>query len=246
MSLKLALILFVVVVETLVAVAIVWALWRLCKRFGRLQFSLRTLMIGVTVVAIVLSSISTWRYLSLARIEWLAPSSAAARQLWAEPVVAKRGEDFTAVFTPKFRDVCDLYAIEVEREPGWQGSFGRQVDHPRQTIWLESSHQSRLEETLAALAEADLPKKGWFTIRGTVEDREGRPVADALVDLMGSHVYVNHFRTRADGTFTMPIQAPPGRGYYFRVRYGGDKRMNTARFALTDDNRELVARIRVK
>ena len=203
-------------------------------------------MIGVTVVAIVLSSISTWRYLSLARIEWLAPSSAAARQLWTEPVVAKRGVDFTAVFTPKFRDVSDLYAIEVQTKPAWQGSFGRQVDHPRQTIRLESSHQPRLEETLSAMAKSDLPKKGWFAIRGMVEDREGRPVADAMVDLMGSYVYVNHFQTRPDGTFTMPIQAPPGRGYYFRVRYGGNRRMKTDRFALTDGNRELVARIRVK
>ena len=141
--------------------AVAAALWVLCvPRERRIQFSLRTLMIGVTVVAIVLSSISTWRYLSLARIEWLAPSSTAARQLWTELVVAKRGEDFTAVFTPKFRDVSDLYAIKVQTKPAWQGSFGRKVDHPRQTIWLESSHQPRLEETLSAPGRIRCAKEG--------------------------------------------------------------------------------------
>ena len=246
MSVKLVLILFVVVVETLCAAAIIWGLWTLGKRF-RFQYSLRTLMIGVTLVALVLSSISTWRYLSLARIEWLAPSSTAVRQFWTEPVVSEQGNDFTAVYRAKCRDVNDLYNLALEDQRGHpDGSSGSSLDHQRLVITVESSDKPYLGKMLAALAEADTPKKGWFTIRGIVEDREGRPVADAMVDLMGSYVYINHFQTREDGTFTMLIQAPPDRGYYLRIRYAGNRQMNTARFKLSDDNRELVVRIRVK
>ena len=243
---KLILILFVVVVETLCAAAIIWGLWMLCKRFGRVQFSLRTLMIGVTLVAVALSSISTWRYLSLARIEWLAPSSPVARQLVAKPVVIELDDGFSATYSSKFRPAAELVEVATEdQRSGQQTWSGLTTLHHLHTITVQSSHESRLEETLAALAEADAPKKGWFAIRGVVEDREGRPVADAMVDLMGPYVYINHCQTRDDGTFTMPIQAPPGRGYYLRIRYGGNQRMNTARFTLSDDNRERVMRIHV-
>ena len=207
----------------------------------RVQFSLRTLMIGVTMVAVGLSSVSTWHYLSLARIEWLAPASVAARQLVTKPVVIELDDGFSATYASKFLPVDELLKMATEAQRS-----GRTTLHHRHTITVQSSDKSHLEEMLAALAKADAPKKGWFAIRGVVEDREGRPVADAMVDLMGSYVYINHFQTRPDGTFTMPIQAPPGRGYYFRVRYGGNRRMKTDRFALTDGNRELVARIRVK
>jgi len=219
----------------------------ICPRLRRGQFSVRTLMIGVTLVAIGLSAVMSWRYINQAKIEWLEPSSAAAGQLWAEPVVTQEGGEFTAVYRSRFRDEEELYAAELTGRmvPGG-GSFGMQMDQLRQSIKLKSSDRSHLEDRLAALAEADVPKRGWFAIRGVVENRDGRPVPDARVDLMGSSVYINHFITREDGTFTMPLQAPPGPGYYLRIRYGGNRRMNTARFTLSDDNRELVVRIRVK
>ena len=219
-----------------------------CPRLRRSQFSVRTLMIGVTLVAIGLSAVMSWRYINQAGIEWLEPSSAAARQLWAEPVVTQEGDEFTAVYRSKCRDEDELYSTELTgRMVSGGGSFGMQMDRMRQLIKLESSDKSHLKNRLAALAKADVPKKGWFSIRGAVEDREGRPVADAMVNLRGgSWAYINHFKTREDGTFTMPIQAPPDRGYYFDIRYGGNRRMKTAPFTLSDDNRELVVRIRVK
>ena len=244
MSLGLILIPLVVVVATLVLVTN-----RLLRRkSGPVQYSLRTLMIGVTLVALVLSSISTWRYLSLARIEWLAPSSPAARQLWTEPVVIRQGDDFTATYRAKRRYVVGL--------PTRGGSCVTGMDGQRQEITLGSSDESHIEETLAALAEADTLREWWFVIRGVVEDRKGQPVGDATVDLMiGSHAYipvatesyihVYDDQTREDGTFIMLTKAPPGRGYSLRIRYGGNRRMNTAPFTLSDDNRELVARIHV-
>lgn len=214
----------------------------------RVQFSLRTLMIGVTVVAVGLSSVSTWHYLSLARIEWLAPASVAARQLVTKPVVIELDDGFSATYASKFRPVDELLKMATEAQRSGQRTWsGRTTLHHRHTITVQSSDKSHLEEMLAGLAKADAPKKGWFAIRGVVEDREGRPVTDAMIDLMGpSYVYINDFQTREDGTFTMPVQAPPGRGYYLHIRYGGDRRMNTARFILSDDNRELVIRICVK
>jgi hypothetical protein len=227
--------------------AVAVAAWAICvRREKRVQFSLRTMMIGVTVVAFGLSAVMSWRYLNLARIEWLDPASAEAGFAWTSPVVTREGDKFTAVYMPKFRSLNDLGDVEVARAPGWSGSFGRRFDNAKHVLQLRSSDESYLRQWLAAVAKADAPKKGWFAIRGVVEDRDGQPVADAMVDLMGSYVYINHFQTREDGTFTMPIQAPPGRGYYLRVRYGDNRQMNTAQFTLADGNRELVVRIRVK
>jgi hypothetical protein len=67
-----------------------------------------------------------------------------------------------------------------------------------------------------------------------------------MVDLMGGYVYINHFQTRADGTFTMPIKAPPRDGYYLRIRYGDEKRMRTPRFSLSASEPERVSLIRVR
>ncbi len=241
-------VLAILVVVAILLPAVAAAVWVICvPRERRVQFSLRTLMIGVTLVAIGLSAVMSWRYLNTAKIKWLDPSSTAARQLWSEPVVTQQGDEFTASYRSKFRDEGELYAAELTgRMAPRGGSFGLQTNQSRQLITLESSDRAHLEDALAALAKADVPKKGWFAIRGVVEDRAGLPVGDAMVDLMGSSVYINHFKTREDGTFTMPIQSPPGRGYYFRVRYDADRRMNTARFMLSDDKRELVVRIRVK
>ena len=247
MSLKLILILFVVVVETLVVAAVVWALWTLARRFGRVQFSLRTLMIGVAVVAVALSSVSTWRYLSMAQIEWLAPSSTAARQLITKPVVIRQDDGFWATYTSKFRPVDELLEAAIEEQRSGRATrSGLTTHHHLHTIIVKSSEKAHVEQTLSAFEKIDVLAPGWFVIRGVVEDRRGRPVGNARIYiLVPSPVNANDAFTRRDGTFTLPLQARPGRGYFIRVTYGKNGPMDTARFTLTDDNRELVAKIRV-
>ena len=204
-------------------------------------------MIGVTVVAIVLSSISTWRYLSLARIEWLAPSSAAARRLIQKPVLIRLDDGFEATYTTRFRPVDELLEATVEEQRSGRATWsGVTTHHSLHTIIVRSGEKADVEETLSGFEKIDVPAPGWFVIRGVVEDRKGQPVGGATVHLHGPSPFSHFIQSRGDGTFTFPLQVPPGRGYIIRVSHGSNKSMNTAPFALTNDNRELVARIRVK
>lgn len=249
MPLKLILILFVVGVELLCVAAVAWGLWALLKRFGRIQFSLRTLMIGVTMVAIALSSVATWQYLNTARIEWLAPSSTAARQLTTKPVVIRQDDGFSATYTSKFRPVDKLLEAEIEQPQSDRDTWScLKMHHELHAITVESSEKAYVTQTLSAFEEIDVLAPGWFVVRGVVQDGWGRPVANARVYILGplSVFPVGTSETRLDGTFTLPLQARPGRGYFIRVKYGKNEPMNTAEFTLTDDNRELVAKIRVK
>jgi hypothetical protein len=88
-----------------------------------------------------------------------------------------------------------------------------------------------------------------------VVDKAGRGIGGATVDLMGPFVFVNHFQTRDDGTFTMPLRdgnsnAPAGRGYYLRIRAKEETaesplRWHSASFSLDPRNPELVVEILV-
>ena len=210
----------------------------------RLRFSLRTLLIFVTLVAVALGAGSWWRSLGVAETAWLEPSSAAARQLEPQPVVAAEGEEFKLTFSPKRRAVQEL-TDAVKKEHGeLPGQHGCRWDHQRQQVEITAEEEAALEGRAEALEKADSLQPGTFVIRGRVEDRQGRPVPDATVDLAG--VYVNYCRTRADGTFTLPIQAPPGSGYYLRIRYGDEKRMRTSSFSLSASEPERVVLIRVR
>ncbi len=115
-------------------------------------------------------------------------------------------------------------------------------------IDLESDSRAYLQQYLACFDKADVPKPGLRVIHGRLEDSAGQPVGGAIVDLLGPYVYINHFQTRSDGTFAMPIEAPPGSGYRLRIRYGGEtkKRMETPSFSLADNPSELMLIVRVR
>ena len=210
----------------------------------RLRFSLRSLLIFTALVALVLGAVSWWRSLGVAETTWLAPSSAAARQLEPQPEIVREGKEFKLTFSPKRRAVQEL-TDAVKKEHGeLPGDHGCRWEHQRQQVEITAEEEAALEGRAEALEEADVLRPGTFVIRGRVEDRQGRPVPDATVDLAG--VYVNYCRTRADGTFTMPIQAPPRSGYYLRIRYGVEKRMRTPSFSLSTSEPERVVLIRVR
>lgn len=214
-------------------------------RRSRLQFSLRTLLLGISLVAIAFSAMLSWDYLTTARTTWLDPASPEAARLVPEAVIVEKDGSYTATFTPRFRDMQELFAImEKAQLPSGSRTAGY-VGHDGQQIEFTTSERPPLEARLTLLKTNDVLMPGTFVIRGRVEDSEGRAVSKATVDLMGSYVYINHFQTREDGTFLMPIQPPPGRGYYLRIRYG-DQAMNTGSFTLDPENPEMVVVVRVK
>ncbi len=239
MSLRLLLI-------VLVAVFIAVVSFRFFRR-RRLQFGLRSLLVGCLLVALVLSGVLSWNYWTKAKMTWLDPSSPEAASLVSEPVIVEGGLGYKMTFRPRCRSLGQLVDILGKAKLPAGTSARSKNDYNSQEMTLETGEREPLEARIAVLKAADVLQPGCFVIRGRVEDSLGRPVPNATVDLLGSYVYVNHFRTRDDGTFLMPIQAPPGWGYYLRIRYDGDRRrMNTQRFTLEASSREMAVLIRVR
>lgn len=231
------LLLAVLAILTFVAVLV----WR-----RRPQFSLRTLMIACTLVAVAFSAWYSWQWWRLARLTWIDPASPEARGLLAEPSIVEKDGKFRASFRPRHRSVGSVRkaAGPVSLEGG-----GSMNTHWRTygEIDLESGGRACLERYLAALQKADVPQPGVRMIQGRVEDSSGEPVGGAAVDLLGPYVYINQFQTRPDGTFTMPLDAPPQSGYRLRIRYAGDtKRMETPSFTLSDDLAPRFVLVRVR
>jgi hypothetical protein len=209
-----------------------------------LRFSLRTLLLVTALVAIALVSWLEYRQAYFCQIRWLTPGSAAANSLF--PITEIRQlSDGTHRFTyyMRHRDVQSLMSSAVLK----RGDFELQTTE--QSIEMKSPDVEMLKKSLQALNAADKRKPGTFVIRGRVIDRNGKPVAGATVDLMGSFVLINYFDTRDDGTFTMPLYdaggptVPAGSGYYLCVRPTDRSEYpppwNTTTFSLSPDNPEL-------
>jgi hypothetical protein len=202
-----------------------------------MRFNLRTLFIGITLVAVALMCWLGYRQATLCRVHWLSPGSPAAKALFPIPTIHKLDDgSFTFTYYARSRDIQSLLTALPNT-----GDRDLQID--RQSMVIKSPDQATTQACLVALQTADKPKPVSFVIRGRLVDRNGKPVARATIDLMGSFVFINYFETRDDGTFTMPLtdpagSAPPaGSGYYLRVRDDKDSakhpfRWNTPSFSL--------------
>jgi hypothetical protein len=202
-----------------------------------MRFNLRTLFIGITLVAVALMCWLGYRQATLCRIHWLTPGSPAAKALFPIPTIHKLDDgSFTFTYDARSRDIQTLLSALPQ-------TGSRKLEINRQSIVCETPDQPAAQTCLAALQTTDKPRPGSFVIRGKLVDRSGKPVARATIDLMGSFVFINYFETRDDGTFTMPLtdptgSAPPaGSGYYLRVRDKNETakqpiRWNTPGFSL--------------
>ena len=205
---------------------------------NRMRFTLRTLVIGITLLAVALTCWLGYRQATLCRLQWLPPGSSAAKSLFPATTIDRLDDgSYTFTYYARSRDIQSLYsALPTE------GSHTLQIE--RQSIVIKSRDLAALQACLGALGTADKPQPGSFVIRGTVVDRSGKPVARATVDLLGAYVFINYFDTRDDGTFTMPLSdsgtgsPSAGSGYYLQVRTKKDStnapvRWNTPGFSLS-------------
>src|SRR5437868_5749345 len=55
----------------------------------RVRFTLRTLFIGITLVAVILTCWLGYRRATLCRLQWIPPGSAAAKSLFPVPTIHK-------------------------------------------------------------------------------------------------------------------------------------------------------------
>jgi hypothetical protein len=202
-----------------------------------MRFTLRTLFIGITLVAIALMCWLGYRQATLCRLQWLPPGSAAAKALFPVTTIKQLdGGWFSFTYDARSRDVQSLFTALPD-------TGDRTLRIERQSIVIKCRGQAAAQVCLQTLQNADKRKPGSFVIRGKVVDRSGKPVARATIDLLGRYVFINYFETRDDGTFTMPlsdpaISGPPaGSGYYLQVRGEKDSvnepiRWNTPGFSL--------------
>ena len=210
------------------------------------RFSLRALFGFVTLVAVLLAAFYSYRRVTMAQIRWIPADSEQAASIFpvAEVAVNDQGEYEFSYYTKR-------QPIQAMLRPLTKVSY--RVD--REAVRVAAQDEALANERLDGLRDADALPAGAFVIRGRVVDRQGEPLARATVDLMGSYVFINHFQTRDDGTFTMPLynrssKAPAGWGYYLRVRAKEETaenlvRWHTARFSLDSAEPELVAEIMV-
>lgn len=213
---------------------------------GPIQFSVRTLLVAVTLVALILGGIGWWRIVNLAQLRWLDPASPEAESLTPSVTVSQNDDgEWAAVYCAWCRSIHDLtkkldadgVTLGGDHTIGW-------YDH-RARLLLAAADRELLEAYLEALRKADKLGPRQMVIRGRVIDADGSPVADASIDLMGSYHYINHFRTREDGTFTMPITPDEGWGYYLRIRPRDREPETTGRFPLSYDEPERVVIVRL-
>jgi hypothetical protein len=209
-------------------------------RANRIVFSLRTLLVATAVIALGLGGFLAWRSAGMAKITWLDPASAEAQQLSPASVVETVGDRFRLIYRTRNRHLTPLTS-----QIKWPASYTASFAGNQEFVKIESDDCQALDAALVAMQQADVLPPGKFAIRGVVIDAEGKPAAGATVDLLGNYAYINHFRTRDDGTFTMPLDAPAGSGYWLRIRVKDGPTRETRRFSLVADEPERVVRIEV-
>jgi hypothetical protein len=210
-----------------------------------MRFTLRSLFIGVALFAVVLSSWLSYHRATFCQLRWLSPGSSEAKSLFPAPAIQQL--DDGSHFLTYYARSRDVQALLSGRHP--PGSYHLQVEP--QAIVMKSPDLALLQAFLQSVQTLDKRKPGTFVIRGRVIDRSGHPVKRAMIDLMGGFVFINHFETRDDGTFTMPLgdgrsAAPAGSGYYLRVRTDKDSaekpmRWDTPSFSLSPEMPECDA-----
>lgn len=216
------------------------------RRDRPIQFSLRALFAALTAVALIFGAVGWWRAANLAQTEWLDPDSSEAVELFprAEAVKTDDGE-WSAAYHSRCRAIHDLAGILESNGTKIEGDHSTRFVAHRSRLEIIGEERESIEAYLQALRDADELRPGEMVIRGRVVDSEGLPVAGAMVDLRGPYVYINHFETREDGTFAMPITPNETWGYYLRIRPREAEPRDTARFSLSYDDPERVVMVRL-
>jgi hypothetical protein len=222
----------------------VWVLDRLLKR--RFQYSLRTLLIVVTLVAVIFSAFTAWNQWTKAQLEFLDADTPAFAYLKKPRVITEEKEPlgFKGTFRPRYREIGEILKIGEENAP-MRGGGGSNTDFMKQTCVLNAGLRSDLENKLAAMQKADVLLPGRFVIHGILKDAAGDPIPGAQINLNSPNLFSVSFHTLDDGTFFIPIKPPIDPSYSFEIYYGG-KKMESTTFSLDPARPEKFVVIRVR
>ncbi len=210
------------------------------------RFSLRTMLLVIALLAFIFGAVIGYRRATMAQLRWIEPESAQAQSFVPLAVIERTDhQEYQFTYYAKHRSIQKLLS-------SLQGvSF---IVH-EEMVTVTAPDRALAEASLKSLQDADVLPKGAVVIRGRVRDRKGRAVGEAQVDVMGWFVFINCFKTRPDGTFTMALTdenatVPMQGGYYIVVRdpeETADNRLrwNTTYFTLDADEPERVAEIAI-
>jgi hypothetical protein len=232
-------IVIIVILFAIVLIAIpTWATIRMMRRH-RFQFSLRTLLIFVTGVAVLLSVITSWNRWFKAQINFFDPSSPVVATLKAPATIIEDKGHFKVTYRPQHRDISEILKVLGNSFCNYS-CYG-----VMQTLSMESDNRRELDEKLSTLGKSDILQSGCFIIQGIVKDANDKPVSSAQIYLRGPYSGLKDSESREDGTFFMSIKTPAQSGYFLQIRYG-NKEMNTPIFSLDSTKPELFVIVRVR
>ncbi|MGY8771285.1 MAG: hypothetical protein ACKVH8_22960 [Pirellulales bacterium] len=212
------------------------------KSFLSKTYSLRSLMLLVVVVAACTAYFTSWQYMDRADTVWLAANSAEAKSLFSPPTKIPHSDPLSFIYFANYQSIQKIFAqAEKQIKPT---NFEASIDNDRLIFACEDPIVLMNMQQL--IEKLDQPTAGEFVIRGIIRNRENEPMKDAAIDLMGPYSVVNIYKTRPDGTFSIPVAAVPGHGYYLRIRDNQNHRKLTRRFSFIKNQPELVVKIQLK
>ncbi|WP_147274129.1 hypothetical protein [Bremerella cremea] len=207
--------------------------------FG-IRFSLKTLMGLVVVVSVLIVLATKWQYRDRLVTSFLDPQSVEATALLALPVLVEEEGLSTAKFTANYRDVRWLFT-RAENRVALSG--GLQADFANDQVIIRTDQSDDLKKLVAEMTQADRLEGDYAVVRGVAVDQHNRPVAYLPVDLIGPTPSMNECLTRADGSFSVPVQVKPSDDYSLRFRRSYAETYKTMPFSLGKTKREVVMRV---
>jgi hypothetical protein len=222
----------------LIGVSFVYFVLFFRKNAPKFRFSLRGVLGLVAIVAIFLACTIGYRRNFMAQLTWIPVEKEDTVKLFPPAEKVQKSDDgrFEFVYYARNRSIQHLIAK----------SKVRNYVVTEEAVRVTTEDESEAEDLLQLIQKTDTLPAGALTIRGKLRDSNGNPVSGSTIDILGGFQFINCFRTRDDGTFTMALsdrdpKVPVGTALYFRVRSPMDsadnpRRWNSGYFFLDSSN----------
>ena len=212
----------------------------------KLQFSLRGFLVLIAIVAMILAYTIGYRQNCMAQVTWIRLAEENAVNFFPAAKVRKTDDGrFEFVYYAKNRSIQRLIAKTKLRN----------YSVTEEAVRVTCGDESEAHDQRQLIQESDTIPNGAFTVRGRLRDASGKPVPGATIDVLGAFQFINCFRTRDDGTFTLALSdrdssVPVGAGYYFRIRSAKETADNPIRwhspyFSLDPSSPEVLVDIQI-
>jgi hypothetical protein len=211
-----------------------------------LRFRLWTLFVLLLVAALAVWLALLWQRRHWATISALHPTSSDAVLFEHTVLTEKLDDEYVATVHLQRRGCDDLWnALRQRHREVHPNVFIRSTNDLYHVVQLDSSSKRDLDRAIIWWQAEDQVQAGQLVINGVIVDSQGLPVCDCYVDLIGPDPLIGQYRSRDDGTFTMPMPSRVG-NYYLRIRrMDTGREARTPQFAIDRNSKERTVRIQV-